>query len=97
MLQQVRIARQIGDPGSGLFRPGLLSREVLPKRSERETGCLVIERLVDRGMDDEAIQAVRPYAVDVTSGVEAKPGKKDPAKLRAFFDEVARANRDISS
>ena len=45
----------------------------------------------------EAIQAVRPYAVDVTSGVEAKPGKKDPAKLRAFFDEVARANRDISS
>jgi phosphoribosylanthranilate isomerase len=45
----------------------------------------------------EAILAVRPYAVDVTSGVEAKPGKKDPAKLRTFFDEVARANRDISS
>jgi phosphoribosylanthranilate isomerase len=45
----------------------------------------------------EAILAVRPYAVDVTSGVESKPGKKDPAKLRVFFDEVARANRDISS
>jgi phosphoribosylanthranilate isomerase len=44
----------------------------------------------------EAIRIVRPYAVDVTSGVEARPGKKDPAKLRSFFDEVARASRDIS-
>jgi phosphoribosylanthranilate isomerase len=44
----------------------------------------------------EAILAVRPYAVDVTSGVESKPGKKDPAKLRAFFDEVARANRTLT-
>jgi phosphoribosylanthranilate isomerase len=44
----------------------------------------------------EAIRIVRPYAVDVTTGVEARPGKKDPAKLRAFFDEVARASRDIS-
>lgn len=32
----------------------------------------------------DAIRAVRPYAVDVCSGVEAKPGKKDPAKLAAF-------------
>jgi phosphoribosylanthranilate isomerase len=44
----------------------------------------------------EAIRIVRPYAVDVASGVEARPGKKDPAKLRAFFDEVTRASRDIS-
>jgi phosphoribosylanthranilate isomerase len=45
----------------------------------------------------EAILTVRPYAVDVTSGVESKPGKKDPARLRAFFAEVSCANRDISS
>jgi len=43
----------------------------------------------------EAILAVRPYAVDVTSGVESKPGKKDPGKLRAFFDEVVRANQQF--
>ena len=44
----------------------------------------------------EAIRIVRPYAVDVASGVESRPGKKDPAKLQAFFDEVARASREIS-
>ncbi|MBV9414561.1 MAG: phosphoribosylanthranilate isomerase, partial [Solirubrobacterales bacterium] len=32
----------------------------------------------------EAIAAVRPFAVDVASGVEQAPGKKDPDKLRAF-------------
>src|SRR5205085_8518648 len=32
----------------------------------------------------DAIATVRPYAVDVASGVEASPGIKDPAKLRAF-------------
>jgi len=39
----------------------------------------------------EAIAVARPYAVDSASGTEAAPGRKDPEKLRAFFDAVRHA------
>ncbi len=38
-----------------------------------------------------AVEIVRPHAVDVNSGVEASPGKKDPAKVRRFIDQAKAA------
>jgi phosphoribosylanthranilate isomerase len=35
-----------------------------------------------------AVEVVRPFAVDVNSGVEASPGKKDPDKVRRFIADA---------
>ena len=45
----------------------------------------------------EAILTVRPYAVDVASGVESRPGIKDAGRLREFFAEVNRANKALGA
>jgi phosphoribosylanthranilate isomerase len=43
------------------------------------------------------IAAVRPFAVDTASGTEAEPGRKDHAKLRAFFRAVDAASERIET
>jgi len=40
-----------------------------------------------------AVRIVRPHAVDVASGVESKPGKKDHGRMREFIQEVRRGER----
>jgi phosphoribosylanthranilate isomerase len=43
----------------------------------------------------DGIAAVRPFAVDTASGTEASPGRKDPAKVEAFFRAVAQADSAV--
>jgi len=44
----------------------------------------------------EAIGTLSPWGVDVVSGVEARPGKKDPEKVRAFVRAVREMDRKAS-
>ncbi len=43
------------------------------------------------------IAAVRPFAVDTASGTESAPGRKDPAKVRAFFRAVEAASKRLET
>ncbi len=76
--------------GSGTTGNWHLARTVAQSQRIILAGGLTPENVA------EAIRIVRPYAVDVASGVEARPGKKDPIKLRTFFEELSRASREIS-
>jgi phosphoribosylanthranilate isomerase len=45
----------------------------------------------------DAIATARPFAVDSASGTEAEPGRKDPAKVTAFFRAVEAAGQVVAA
>lgn len=57
-----------------------------------EARPLVLAGGLSPGNVGERICGLRPYAVDVSSGVEESPGLKDPARIRAFMQAVRHAD-----
>jgi phosphoribosylanthranilate isomerase len=71
--------------GTGQVAPWRLLADFKPAVPLILAGGLTPENVAD------AIRIVRPYAVDVASGVESSPGKKDAGKMRRFIDAVRTA------
>lgn len=68
--------------GSGRVFPWHHAMPLAKRRRVFLSGGLTADNVV------QAIRQVRPFAVDVASGVESAPGIKDPDKLAAFIEAV---------
>ncbi|MBX3378411.1 MAG: phosphoribosylanthranilate isomerase [Phycisphaeraceae bacterium] len=66
----------------------------LAAAAERCTTPIILSGHLTAQTVAPAIRAVRPYAVDVSAGVEVEPGVKDPSLIEAFCRAVAAADRD---
>lgn len=64
-------------------------------REAKRFGTIILAGGLNPQNVEGAIRKARPFAVDVASGVESAPGRKDPALLRAFLAAVAEADRDL--
>ena len=64
-------------------------------REATKLGRVILAGGLDHYNIVEALDAVHPYAVDVSSGVEKSPGIKDHEKMRLFFKEVLKWDNRI--
>jgi phosphoribosylanthranilate isomerase len=66
-------------------------------RRHPRTPPVVLSGGLDPDNVGAAIEIARPFAVDVASGTEAAPGRKDPAKLTAFVRAVEEADARLGA
>jgi phosphoribosylanthranilate isomerase len=91
-IARVLLDAKVGNAGGGTGRSfdWNAAREALTAASE--AAGKPIDLIVAGGLRPEnvaeAIHALRPWGVDVASGVEASPGRKDPLKLKRFFEKA---------
>jgi phosphoribosylanthranilate isomerase len=77
-------------PGSGKVFDWQLAEGAPSGKRILLAGGLTAENVGD------AIRLVRPWGVDVSTGVESTPGRKDPGKLRRFVVAAREAGNDIT-
>lgn len=81
-------------------RPGGSGRpwdwSALPARLPESARCILAGGLTPDNVQD-GLRAVRPWGVDVASGVEQRPGIKDPALVSAFIQQVKEYDRHASN
>jgi phosphoribosylanthranilate isomerase len=65
-------------------------------RKASHRGCVLLAGGIRPDNVARAIAEATPFAVDVASGVESRPGKKDAAALRELMREVEAANRNLA-
>ena len=93
-------AKAVGYPGARAYLADKLSGRAYGGTGETiewdmESPSLVLAGGLDADNVGEAIRRVRPFAVDVSSGVESEPGRKDSARVSAFVDAVRSADQDL--
>ncbi len=89
MAREGRILFESADSGAGCAPDWHRARAIARQAQVLLAGGL------DPGNVAEAIRQVRPWGVDVSSGVESVRGVKDPAKIAAFVAAVRRAEREL--
>ncbi len=60
----------------------------------KQFGRIILAGGLDPDNVASAVQQVRPYGVDVSSGVETRPRRKDPVKVQAFIQTVKEIDRE---
>jgi phosphoribosylanthranilate isomerase len=79
--------------GTGLPFDWTLASRTLFQTAEARRHRLIAAGGLNPANVAEAIAALRPWGVDVASGVETSPGRKDPAKVREFVANARAAFR----
>ncbi len=85
-----------GQPG-GTGRTFDWSSQAASAHVIKSIGNIVVAGGLSASNVVEAMRILKPWGVDVASGVEAGPGKKDPDKVRAFICAVREGDREISA
>jgi phosphoribosylanthranilate isomerase len=91
ILVDSRTATAVGGTGKTFDWAGA-SKTLFQNAEVREHHLIAAGGLTPQNVA-EAIVTLRPWGVDVVSGVEAAPGRKDPEKIRAFIANARAARR----